>query len=602
MTDTEADAWKAANPSGTFADALERLRELATAPQPVAMADVASDEIPVSRLGRLLHELTAPPTIWLPKASGGHTRQYFPIHEGGRVKNTGSAVFDTFATLRKDQPALFHWPYVELDEHQHSDLQLLLGRLTYFGRAESWCRAEAHTCVLEEIEASGTYRMVPGQTHWECVCLEDGNHRSPAGREYREYLLERRLAPARELQEEVADLLPRTKRSDGKSRKEIESFRSMLRGEPLEKLVLRCLLRESGQDIRDGLERPIGTRWVHYAVPRAVFDVPRPKPQPYPRKSETVDLVRYTLNTATAHRPVLPPLTDTLLVADKFRSAAMAVCGRPGRALGGREGGSPCRDHRHAFWWPLDEDDDGFIDHVMVWAPGAFEQHEVDALRRLTRLRQRGGRPDLLVSPTYVGRASVYAPWNGNGATTFVSTTPYFCPLHLSHGKASSGRTRPITKVIREGLLAQGIADEIADISELVFDYARDQLVALQGALAAGALQEPAPPRQYFPIGDPPSLCPALPRPTSIASERFQGACLKDPDSGFSFGSSIGLHVDGGNRFIRAMSFCQRRRNSQVKGYGRMLLIRFKAPRSPRPFAVGDQCHFGLGLFIPVAK
>ena len=47
-----------------------------------------------------------------------------------------------------------------------------------------------------------------------------------------------------------------------------------------DRLLLRCLLRESGQDIKDGLERPIGTRWVHYALPRVIYDVPRPKPRP----------------------------------------------------------------------------------------------------------------------------------------------------------------------------------------------------------------------------------------------------------------------------------------------------------------------------------
>jgi hypothetical protein len=71
-----------------------------------------------------------------------HTRQYFPIHEAGMVKNTGSAIFDTFATVRRDQPLLFHWPDVELKEEQQADLKLLLGRMTYFGRAESWLNSQ----------------------------------------------------------------------------------------------------------------------------------------------------------------------------------------------------------------------------------------------------------------------------------------------------------------------------------------------------------------------------------------------------------------------------------------------------------------------------
>lgn len=555
------------------------------------------DGLPLSRLAQLLHRLSETPALWLPKTSGGHTRQYFPIHEGGMVKNTGSAVFDTFASIRKDQPLIFHWPQLELDEPQRADLKQLLDRMTYFGRAESWCRAEAHDCGLEKLG------IIPDRTHWECICIEDGAR--PNGKEYRDYLLERRLAPAKELRDEVADLLPRTKPSIGRNRSEDESatLKAILQTESSGILLLRCLARESGQDIRDGLERPIGTRWIHYAVPRTIYDVPFPKPQPPPRVSETVELVRYALNTATTHRPVLPPLTDTLLVADRFRSAAMALCHGRSRTLSGHEeDGSPCRDHQHAFWWPLDEDNDGFIDHLMVWAPGGFEQREIDALRRLTRLKQRGSRPDLLIAPTYVGRASGYAPWNDQFLTTFVSATPYFCPLHLSHGKTGIGRTRAITRVIREGLLCQGITEEVADISEIVFDYAPDELMVAKQAVAAGIAQEPIPHRQYFGVADSTSTYPPLPRPLEFPQERFRGGCLKDPDAGFPFGLSIGLTVDGGQRFIRALSFCRRRRNCQAKGYGRMFRIRFQAPRSSTPFALGDQCHFGFGLFVPIDK
>jgi hypothetical protein len=58
------------------------------------------------------------------------------------------------------------------------------------------------------------------------------------------------------------------------------------------------------------------------------------------------------------------------------------------------------------------------------------------------------------------------------------------------------------------------------------------------------------------------------------------------------------LFVNQGDRFIRALSFCRNRRSHQVRGHGRMLLLSFREPRRPQPFALGAQCHFGLGLFI----
>ncbi len=610
LTDQEADAWKAANP-GDLALTIDQLRGRAAAPAPTAMADVDDDEIPLSRLAAMLAALSTTPTIWLPRTSGGHTRQYFPIHDAGIVKNTGSPVFDTFAAIAKNHSLLFHWPEANLDEQQQRDLKLVLDRMTYFGRAESWCRAQPHTTAPEQID--GVITEGPAQTHWRCVCVENGG--KPDGKEYRHYTLERRLAPvpAKDITAEAVALLPRTKTSNGKDRKAAaEMFRTILELESPEKLLLRCLLRESGQDIKDGLERPIGTRWVHYAVPRAIYDLPRPKSRPRPSTHESVNLVRYALNTASLNRPVLPAVTDTLLVADRFRSAVMALRREPSRSLSGHQAdGFPCEANQHAHWWPVDEDNDGFIDHVMVWAPGGFETEDVNALRRLTRLRQRGGRPDLLVTPTFVGLDSAYRPWNpdssgdcGGLVTTFVSATPYFCPVHLSHGRRRSGRMRPITPELLKSLKVQGLitgVEEVRTIQELVFDYALDELAAILTDVNGGLVNEPIPPRQYFSVIEPPSKYPPLPRLGQVSLGRFRGACLKDPDAGFTLGTAVGFFVDGGTRFIRAMSFTRRRRQLQAKGYGRMFLFRFRSPRQPRPFAIGDQSHFGLGLFVPLA-
>jgi CRISPR-associated protein Csb2 len=570
----------------------------------------ATDEIPLSSLAGLLHALSASPTIWLPKSSGGHTRQYFPTGDpdtGRWIKPTGSPVFDTFATVRKDQPLLFHWPNSNLSDQQLADLRLLLSRMTYFGRAESWCRAEAHLCPMEKITAEGMSEIVAEKTHWECRCIED--YGKPNGQEYRDYLLERRLAPIADLKIEVPELLPRTNSSDGKKRKpnDADTLKALLTDESSATLLLRCLLRESGQDIKDGLERPIGTRWIHYAVPRAVYDVPRAKPQPRPRTNESVDLVRYALNTATVGRAVLPAVTDTLLVADKFRSAVMALCRQPSVALSGHEADdSPCKDHQHAYWWPMDEDNDGFIDHVLVWAPGGFEQQETDALRRLTRLRQRGGRPDLLVTPVYVGLAEGYPPWQScnseDVAKVFVSATPYFCPVHLSHGRGKSGRIRSLKAEVIKSLRLHGLIDaddEVFDIREVVFDYKLGELAKVLDAVASYQIAEPVPPRQYFPVIAPPQVYPPHPHPSGVYDGRYQGASLKDPDDGYCFGTSIGFIAEGSGRFIRALSFCRRRRGHEVRGHGRMLQLTFSHPRSLRPFAIGSQSHFGLGLFVP---
>jgi CRISPR-associated protein Csb2 len=570
-----------------------------------------TDEVPVSRLASLLRELSSPPHIWLPKTSGGHTRQYFPLGSPDPkqwIEKSGSAVFDTFAVIRKDHPLFFHWPDVALDSRIPADLTLILARLTYFGRGESWCQARVHADAAPEqipgITIHGRY-----QTHWPCICVEDDP--KFAGQEYRDYSLERRLSAlplagdgTETLPSQAVQLLPRTKRiATGSRPRAEEDFRTILRGERPELVLLRCLLRESGQDIKDGLERPIGTRWVHYAVPRAVYDLSRPVPFSPKRQEESVNLVRYALNTATVHRPVLPLLTDVLLVADRFRSAVMALARHPGRAVSGHEAnGAVCREHDHAFWWPTDEDNDGFLDHVTVYARAGFEQDEVDALRRLTRIRQRGGRPDLLVTPIFVGRDHEFKPWRLR-ANVFISATPYYCAVSLSRGRSSrASRPHSIKKEIRKRLRQQQLIDRDDDVEihEFVFDYAPSELDAVQLAIANGEIHPPIPPRQYFPVIDPPTLYPELPRPVSagLLNDRYEGSTQKDPDEPFTFGLCSGMNV-GGGRFLRSLAFCRRRRNHEVRGPGRMFCLVFRNERSRKPFAVGDQCHFGFGLFVP---
>ena len=583
-----------------------------------------ADELPISRLGALLAQLASVPEIWLPKTSGGHTRQFFPIHEGKIVKPSGSAVFDTFAVVQKAQPLVFHWPSCELVDEAFNDLKTLLQRMTYFGRAESWAKVE-----VDRKSPTDLSNLEQGRTHWRCVCIEDGA--VPEGDEYVDYTLERRLAPLplptksnnpdeTTLSAESTRLLPTTKNSTS-GKNQPDEFADILQHESRhhsQSLLLRCLLRESGNDMKDGLERPIGTRWVHYAVPRAIFDIPRRPVRRERSPQPPIPLVRFALNTATTHRPVLPPLTDTLLVADKFRSALLAIHNslfkddvHPRNLLGREENNDVCKGHDHAYFWPTDEDNDGLLDHLTVYCPAGFGSDEVNALRRLTRLTQRGGRPDLLVSPLFQGLADDFPAWNTSDADgqrrqtdLFVSATPYFCPLHLTHGRSKSGRLRPVTPVIRNSLSRNGIINDDSDVQsvqELVFDYAPNELKRITTASKDGTLAEPIPPRQFFPLFDPPQQFPPLLESCDFIDPRFPNAFLKNnPDDGYPFGASIGLFAANGTRFIRAMAFVRRRRRHEVKGHGRMFVIRFKQPRKPHPFAIGAQCHYGLGLFVPV--
>lgn len=85
-----------------------------------------------------------------------------------------------------------------------------------------------------------------------------------------------------------------------------------------------------------------------------------------------------------------------------------------------------------------------------------------------------------------------------------------------------------------------------------------------------------------------------------FGDKRFSGALLKSPDVGLLPGMLRGLKLENGVRLIPSLAFCRRRRNHQINGFGRFLVLEFTESRLGRPFAVGSQCHFGLGLFVPV--
>ena len=547
------------------------------APLDESISDIADDALPVSRLASVLAILAAPPTIWLPQTSGGHTRQFLPT----AFKSTGSAVFDSFATVSKETPIAFEWSEVNLDEgvEQFTDLEALLRRLTYFGRAESWCEANAHASLPAGVK--------PGVSHWSCVALEPGT--KPSGlREHVDYTLERKLAPEFPLEtclrEQAVGMLSgcdfrvfemKPVKKTGKPPEkwvkakpaQLEAFKRNLAAEPAGVSLLRCLLRSSGEDITSGLERPIGSRWVQYTVPRAIYRVPESTPRRSavpPADALRITLIRFALNTTTINRAVLPSMTDTLLVADKFRSAALAWHGylaksgqypvgtHPRNLCGREEDGSRVVGNDHAFFWPRDEDGDGLLDHVTVFCPSGLAADEVDSLRRLLRLKQRGGRPDLLVTPVFMGQREQF--WPQERARTFISATPYFCPLHLTHGKGRSGRSRSIERYVLDSLRATlHQPDDTAD----------------------PAIEE----IRYLPGESTPKL--------------------QRPDEPPLSGSLSGFWADGETRFIRALAFCRRRRNHEVKGPGKCFKITFTEPRPSVPFAIGDQAHFGLGLFIP---
>lgn len=96
------------------------------------------------------------------------------------------------------------------------------------------------------------------------------------------------------------------------------------------------------------------------------------------------DAVRWAITgSPRASALVAAPISDLLRRAcmarfgDRFAGAASPI-------LAGKDAdGRPLQNHRHAHYLAVDEDQDGLLDHLIVWAPDGLGPQEIAALVRL---------------------------------------------------------------------------------------------------------------------------------------------------------------------------------------------------------------------------
>lgn len=151
-----------------------------------------------------------------------------------------------------------------------------------------------------------------------------------------------------------------------------------------------------------------------------------------------------------------PPIQKTIRVADAVRTAVMSQAGKIRRdryiprSLSGHDerGRSLQDDHNHASWLPVDNDGDGLIDHVAVYARSGFEPSIWRAFSAVTDVYTERSH---MIRIRFVGlhRSEELArqcPLFRKGEK-WVSLTPYYPPWHL---KSKFGVTEQIKKELKK--------------------------------------------------------------------------------------------------------------------------------------------------------
>lgn len=473
----------------------------------------------------ILSELYQPPLFKLPSASLAHTRHFMPWDkQWSSIRDASrTMVFNTFVTVSKNDPVIVCWPDADLDKDHKTVLGALLRNISYLGRSESWCSMDLMEDGVKYSEESekgaSSFNVVPVEA--ESVEVD---------------------------YESVSVLLPS---------KNLDRALPLNESHPL--LVRTVTLREEL-----GRIDPPGSVWVEYARPRDCFE-PVVKPV-FSAASETpAKVIRYLID-----GNVLPRVLDTFTVASVARVAAMSVYGgsleKKSDVLSGKNSeGKPLKGHGHAFYLPSDEDGDGRLDHLTLYAPMGFDGEHRAALGGLDRLYGYGLSGELRLMLLGMQEESDSSIGGGlfGSSDTWVSETPFLLTRYPKLTTGGRWRTIPAPS----GL-------EIGTPERLGTYPTREHLLLDYGVLPdLSALQQDGPVAQLL------LSCKrrGLPEVTGVV-------CVPEyRRSGFT---SRWIEF---KRYTRGVS-------KPVIGKGFGFEVRFKEPVSG-PLALGYGCHYGLGLF-----
>ena len=389
----------------------------------------------------LIENLSAElPYYFLPPAVGTHSRHYMPtgvLDPKKKVEKT-TLVFDTWARVEA-QELVATWPDVFLGDAERSMLGVLIQRLNYLGRSESWVEGRV---------------MGDGEATPEANCFPEEPGEAP-GRGWEQVAL---LAPesasefetwrAARLKEALADLpLP-----EGRKPAKALLDKRAKAAEPYPADLLDCLQKDTTWLRSRGWSRPPGSRRVFYWRPSNAVSVGAAKAIPTIRSEQRVEAMLLSLTNASRNDHALPPVTRTLPQAELLHRALVGISTRngvpPPELTGRGSDHQPLRGpHEHAHVIPLDLDGDGHLDHILVWAPMGLGANAQSAVRAARRTFTKGGIEPLRLALAATGDLSdlIRLPGVYGGclarlaccASVWQSVTPFVPPRYTLKRRAS---------------------------------------------------------------------------------------------------------------------------------------------------------------------
>ncbi|MCL6445154.1 MAG: type I-U CRISPR-associated protein Cas5/Cas6 [Alicyclobacillus sp.] len=466
------------------------------------------DEYPEEILRDTVHLLaTEAPVYALPAAVHAHSRHYMPS-----AAQAQTLVFDGFLRLEREAVLGVYWPNLDAPEGPIRLLQPLVERMGYLGRAESWVQGQVVTECRQEVNCgplgSAIAEHLQSDPSGEAVQLMVPQ----PPQLYAEWYAQQTAASQAAL-------------SSGGHRGRRTTTASVLPADVYEAL---CMDTNTLQD--QGRNLPPGARQAVYY--RKSLTHAQLRVQPWGTRiqpNQPVNAARFALTSR-----VMPRVVEALDIAEVFHLALLKRSGENAPLLvSGREedGSVSVRGHEHLFVLPEDSDEDGRIDHVVLWAPVPFTQEVIRAVQTLRELYT----PEWWPGPSSHWRVYLEGMFHTRDRTlavspapvlsearVWVSITPYLHPWHVKR----NGKFGPGEQIAKE-LRLRGLPEPVR-ISPL-------EAIEVHG--------------------------------TRVLPQRF--------------------------RRLRHL-----KRQDLPDMRGGFYEIEFAEP-VPGPIALGSNCHFGMGLFLP---
>jgi CRISPR-associated protein Csb2 len=401
---------------------------------------------PEERLETLIHQLACEaPYYSLPSAAHAHSRHYMPERQGKGERRT--LVFDAFARVDPDGPLVVAWPELTVEGPERKLLALLVERLGYLGRAESWVEGR----LLDDWD--GAFNCAPildANTEGIGVDGDGGRLAAPmAPHDYdawrteqveRHGLLEGRLKAA---EKRLLATLP--------SR------------------LIDAMSLDTGPVHKVGWSQHPGLREQLYVRPDDALS-PR-GPGVGAVRSRQPEATTATLILYRAPKPSspLPRMVDALKIGESLRAGAMKVAdhrtpekGDIPPVLSGHDMPEDNR-HGHAFYLPSDVDGDGRIDRLIVHAEDGLDRDALEALSALRRLWVDEGSEWRILLEGFGGREAFGDHPYLMRSRTWRSVTPYLHPWYRKKGFMHEDQLR---RECRERGLPEPNAESIESIED----------------------------------------------------------------------------------------------------------------------------------------